>query len=94
MIDRSITAEAVDLVTGDRNASYGSASDNLGRTARLWSAMFGWDCTASDVALAMVLVKLARHSHTRRRDNRVDIVGYLLLEDEISQAERPSDTAH
>ncbi len=43
MIDGRIASEAVELVHGDRQDSYGSPRDNLGRIAGMWSAYLGAD---------------------------------------------------
>jgi hypothetical protein len=42
----------------------------------MWAATFGWDVTGEDVALAMVLFKVARAKAGHTRDNLVDIAGY------------------
>lgn len=74
-------------VEGDRNKDYGSAEANFGRTAALWNA---WcreyeeeERTAdfvpfqpSDVAVFMILVKVARLAESNSRDTWQDIAGY------------------
>jgi hypothetical protein len=74
---RGPALEAHDLVHGDRGAAYGHPADDFGRTAALWRALFGWDATAKDVALAMACVKLSRLRATPdHRDSVVDLAGY------------------
>ena len=68
--------EAHRLVHGDRGAAYGHPLDNFTHTAGLWSTAFGWDVTAEQVALAMILVKISRECHAPKADNIVDICGY------------------
>ena len=73
-----ILREAQNLVTGDRNDSYGHPAANHGRTAALWSAYLGVEVTAGVVCVLNVLQKLSRERHQPGRDNRVDAVGYLV----------------
>jgi hypothetical protein len=79
--DPSIAQEAVDIVTGDRAAAYGHPYYDFAKVAGMWSALFGWEVTPSDVPLAMVCLKLARQLHREKRDNLVDIVGYVITHD-------------
>lgn len=73
---KSVLTEAEGLVHGDRNVSYGHPMDDFTRTAKMWSALFGFNFTAEQVGLAMICVKLSRESHAPKRDNLVDIAGY------------------
>lgn len=72
----SILAEAAALVAGDRNKAYGNPEDNFANIADAWNAVFRWGCTAVDVGLAMLLLKVVRHKHCPKRDNLVDSAGY------------------
>lgn len=72
------------LVSGHRELDYGSAERNLSRIAELWTAAFGWDVTPRQVALAMVLLKVARDTHRPKHDNLVDIAGYAALAAEVT----------
>jgi len=80
-IDNSIAQEAMDIVSGARQQTYGHPSKNFLDTARLWSVVLGVEVTAQQVALCMVAVKVAREIHTPKRDNLVDAIGYLLAYD-------------
>lgn len=77
-IDKSLLDEAYTLVTGDRQKAYDHPARNFDRIARLWSVALDHDVTPEDVALCMVLVKIARQVHAPKRDNLVDAIGYLL----------------
>lgn len=88
MYDTSIVDEAVDAVTGDRAAAYGHPYDDFTMVAGMWHAMFGWEAQPEDVALAMIIVKLARERHSSKRDNIVDIVGYSLAYDAAATARK------
>lgn len=74
--------EAEGLITGDRNASYGSPTENFQNTADLWSIQFkhllkeGARFTAAHVAQAMMHLKLARMVAQPKRDNYLDLAGY------------------
>jgi hypothetical protein len=71
-----ILEEALAITTGDRQAQYGPPDQDFARTATMWQAMFGWDVSPSQVAMAMICLKLSRQTHQAKRDNWVDIAGY------------------
>lgn len=48
------------------------------------SAELGSDNTADDVAIKMILLKIARHANTPKRDNLVDIAGYARCSSRIN----------
>jgi hypothetical protein len=77
-IDKTLLDEAYGLVTGDRQKAYDHPARNFDRIARLWSVALDKEITPQDVAICMVLVKIAREVHSPKRDNRLDAVGYLL----------------
>jgi hypothetical protein len=79
--ETTVLEEANRLVEGSRSNDYGSPSDNHERIASLWSVLFGQDITARQVALAMVLVKVAREVHSPKRDNLVDGAAYFHIAD-------------
>ena len=74
----TIADEAVALVYGDRQNSYGTPTEDFTRTGKIWSAILGADVSPKQVALCMVGVKLSREVHKPKRDNLVDGIGYLL----------------
>jgi Domain of unknown function (DUF6378) len=78
-----IVNEALRLIHGDRQESYGDAKENNGRIAALWSAYLGTNVTAVDVAKMMVLLKLSRSRQRYHKDNYVDAVAYLLLAEDF-----------
>ena len=72
-----VLAEAITLITGDRNASYGEPADDFARTAAMWSAYLGTPVEAHDVAALLIMVKLSRISESpTKRDHWADIAGY------------------
>lgn len=80
----SVLAEASELVHGERNANYGTPTENFERTAALWNAQLdhklaeGQAFTPQDVAMLMVQLKMARLvTSPGKRDHYVDAAGYL-----------------
>lgn len=69
---------AQEAVHGERPENYGHPAENFGHIAALWRALFGWDVSAEDVALAMVLLKLSRLKRTPgHEDSATDVAGYI-----------------
>jgi hypothetical protein len=80
---RSVLLQEADgLVTGDRNQSYGSPTENFQNTADIWTIQIKHllkddaRLTAAHVAQLMMSLKLARLIAHPKRDNYVDIAGY------------------
>jgi len=84
-IDPSIAHEAIQLVGGDRNRAYAHPAINFARIARLWEPIFGCPVTPAQVALAMIQVKVSREINAHKRDNLVDLVGYCLTLDAVTE---------
>lgn len=74
--------EASQLITGDRNRTYGSPTQNFADTAAVWNTILrrklkdGEQITPGEVAAMMVGLKLVRMVAQPKRDNWVDIAGY------------------
>lgn len=83
MLDR-----AKQIISHDRNGSYGEPEDNLGRIAALWSVYLERPVTPRDVAWLMVLLKVAREVHGHDPDNPVDVAGYAALAGELDPTPR------
>lgn len=74
---RAVLLEAEEAVCSDRNADYGDPEDNFEDIARLWSAYTNRRFTRADVAVFMMLVKIARMKTSPQvKDHYVDIAGY------------------
>jgi hypothetical protein len=73
-------AEAMDLITGDRNREYGEPIHNFERIANGWSIILGRIVEPHEVALCMAWLKIARLVETpQKKDGWVDGAGYFAL---------------
>ena len=95
-----ILDEAISLVTGDRQDTYGPPAYDYLRVAAITAASLDTEWTACDALVQMLAVKLARIGHgvsadfsaDMLRDSLVDLAGYAhCLHDalEARDAERP-----
>lgn len=84
-IDTTILAEADALVNTDRQGDYGSPEENFRDIADLWSIYTGHGITPEEVAVMMVLLKLARSKNKYTRDNFVDAAGYIKIADYMAE---------
>lgn len=76
----SILDEAKTIINGEREGQYGKAEDSFERIACLWSAYRGDHFSKIDVAVMMILLKLARvDSGVYKQDNWIDICGYAAI---------------
>lgn len=79
----SILAE-VQGVLGGREKNYDHPDPNFARIRDLWQVALadklkpGASITKRDVAMLMVLIKIARDIHTFKDDNWLDTVGYAV----------------
>ncbi len=82
----AVLEEAGNLITGDREESYGAPFDNFTNIAQRWSQTVGLTIEPWQVALMMADLKIARMATTRRPhdDSFVDIAGYSALASELS----------
>lgn len=79
-----ILSMANDIIGGDRQRDYGDVGQNFSRIARLWEQVLDVSVTAEQVALCMLLVKVARlHTTPEHQDSWLDICGYAALGGEI-----------
>ena len=66
-------------IIADRGADYGEAKESFERIASYWSVYLGKELTGEDVAMLMVLFKIAREQGKHKHDNIVDAINYLAL---------------
>jgi hypothetical protein len=89
---RSILDEAIECTSGDRRRDYDHARPNHERIAGYWNAHLRaigitGSLSAADVAMMMILLKVARQARTPKRDNLVDIAGYARCVAQIEEIE-------
>lgn len=90
MTRKEVLEQAIACVCGQREQDYGSPENNFGTIARMWTAYLQSahgnmpELTQKDVAMMMVLLKVARASSGDHADNYVDIAGYAACAAEIT----------
>jgi len=78
----AVLREAERLITGDRNQTYGSPTQNFQDTAEVWSVLLGHKLKEGEridpgeVASMMIALKLCRMKAQPKRDNWIDTAGY------------------
>lgn len=71
----------------DRGMDYGHPTDNMSRTARLWSAYLEVPVTDYQVAMCLALVKVARSMESAKVDNYVDGAAYFAISGQLRTEE-------
>jgi len=72
------------IVSSDRNVDYGTPEDNFKQIAALWSVYKGTLFSPADVAVMMLLLKVARlGTSPAKLDHWVDIAGYAACGGEV-----------
>ena len=85
---------ANECVNLERVNSYGEPENNFGLIGQLWTNYLGTLVTCEDVALMMILLKVARQkTGSGKADNLIDICGYSacvyeLLDRELERQKR------
>ncbi len=83
----AILNAAKDAVMGGRESAYGGPEKNLGRAAKMATAMLGYHITAANIAQIMICVKLSRLQQTpEHTDSWVDMAGYAACGFEAASA--------
>ena len=75
--------ESVQQTIDQRGAEYGTPAENLKRISTLWSMHVGFELSEYDVAIMMVMLKLARNANDHKDDNLLDAAAYLALADSV-----------
>lgn len=84
MTRENILELAKEVVTNGRNDRYGEPENNFNTIAEFWSTYKGSAFTATDVAIMMTLLKIARIKNGKPHlDNFVDGIGYLACASEL-----------
>jgi len=89
---KEILEETINIVTGQRQEDYGDKVVNHKNIAELWNAYLDMDIAPHDVAICMLLVKVARLKHRPTRDCYIDMAGYAAIAGEIQDKKDDTDT--
>lgn len=81
----TILEEAQKIIAGERREAYGPVEESFLRIAAIWTGILGKPVTPKEVALCMIGLKTYREANKAGRDNRIDIVGYAVLADQLEQ---------
>lgn len=77
--------DEVKKIIYDREASYGSVDYNFKKIANYWSEYLGIKLNENNVAIMMILLKIAREQCGHKRDNLIDIAGYVECLDNLNR---------
>lgn len=84
--------KAKEIINGARQENYGKPERNFNQIASYWSLYLDRDVSATDVALMMVLMKLARlQNKPDHEDSWIDIAGYAANGAEIASVKTDED---
>ena len=88
MKTREYLDTAAKIVSGQRQMDYGDKYQNHENIAKLWSAYLDYNISAHDVAICMMLVKVARLKHRTTEDCYIDMAGYAAIAGEINDRKK------
>jgi len=92
MKTREYLDTAAKIVTGQRQHDYGDKYQNHENISKLWSAYLGYTISAHDVAICMLLLKVARLKHRPTTDCYIDMAGYAAIAGEINDRKEDGAT--
>lgn len=88
MTRAQILDTAKTIVCGQREQDYGSPEDSFAAIAAYWTLYLIYhgslSLTSQDVAMMMILLKVARQGGSGKLDNLIDIAGYAACGGEIA----------
>ncbi|QBP31074.1 hypothetical protein SEA_REFUGE_55 [Mycobacterium phage Refuge] len=92
-MSETVLQEAERLINGERQQTYGDASESFDRIASLWQSYFNNEIriTGLDVTNLMILLKVSRTKGTFHRDSYVDIGGYAGLGERLYDEAQKKD---
>lgn len=80
MKDKTILEEANEIVnnrTEDKTRRYGDFDECMTRVSKIASVLTNKEITVEDAFNILIALKLSRESHYHKRDNMVDLAGYI-----------------
>lgn len=81
----SVLEEADKIVSIDRQQDYGHPYDDYTKVAKIASVIFDKEVTPEQCAMFMIGVKISRQLNKHKRDNLVDMAGYVKVLEMIIQ---------
>ena len=84
---KEILEQTIRIVTGQRQQDYGDKVVNHRNIADLWSSYLNKKLSPHDVAICMLLVKVARLKNRKTKDCYVDMAGYAAIAGEINDTD-------
>ena len=78
--DTTILEEAYEIVVARSDTEhndYGEFSESMGRAKLIYMGMTGRDIPITDMYAVLIALKLSRESFNHKRDNLVDVCGYI-----------------
>jgi len=88
MDSREYLEQTIKIVRGQREHDYGNKITNHENIAKLWSAFLDHEISAHNVAICMMLVKVARLKHRPTEDCYLDMAGYAAIAGEIEDQKK------
>ena len=89
---REILEQTIRIVTGQRQQDYGDKVINHKNIADLCSSYLNKKISPHDVAICMLLVKVARLKNRKTKDCYVDMAGYAAIAGEINDTDTSIST--
>ena len=83
----STLSEAERIVNGDRQADYSDPVANFKHISEIASAISKEELSPTTCCIVMIAVKLARENYKHKRDNLVDLAGYVEILNRIKENE-------
>ena len=83
----SILSEAERIVNGERQADYSDPVANFKHISAIASSISKENLSPTVCAIVMIAVKLARENYKHKRDNLVDLAGYVEILNRIKESE-------
>ena len=83
MDSREYLEKTLKVIKGPRERDYGDKYMNHVNISKLWSDYLSYEISPHDVAICMLLVKIARLKHRPTEDCYVDMAGYAAIAGEI-----------
>ena len=83
----SILSEAESIVNGDRQADYSDPVANFKHIPAIASSISKDNLSPTTCAIVMIAVKLARENYKHKRDNLVDLAGYVEILNRLKERE-------